>query len=92
MELFVNNLFDRRDDEAKLVDCERVLWMNHRKDLVVTISIIDKKGLPQLKSLSAMQLEIGSGTLIKREADPYSQFMVPDEKLTPKEIQVRDHA
>ncbi|WP_028543339.1 Mu transposase C-terminal domain-containing protein [Paenibacillus taiwanensis] len=92
MNLFVNNLFDRRDQEAKLVDCERVLWINHEKDVVVVISIIDKRGVPRMKSLSAMRLEIDNGTLTKREHDPYSKFMVPDEKLTLKEIQVRDHA
>jgi len=92
MGLFVNNLFDRRDHESKLVDCERILWMDKEKDIVVTISILDKKGLPELKSLSVMKLEIDNGTLAKREFDPYSKFMVLDEKLTPKEIQVRDHA
>ncbi|WP_440960850.1 hypothetical protein ACN6KS_26950 [Paenibacillus nitricinens] len=92
MELFVNNLFDRRDQDVKLVDCERILWLDHSKDLVVTISIIDKKGLPMLKSLSSMELEIENGTLTKREYDPYSNFMVPDTKLTAKEIGLRDQA
>ncbi|GFZ94053.1 transposase [Paenibacillus marchantiophytorum] len=92
MELYVSNLFDRRDGEAKLIDCERILWMNRDKDLVVTISILDKKGLPVLKSLSAMELEIKSGFLLKREYDPYTKFMITDNKLTTKEIQIRDHA
>ncbi|WP_165452830.1 Mu transposase C-terminal domain-containing protein [Paenibacillus thalictri] len=92
MEFFVNNLFDRRDDEAKVVDCDRILWINRDMDLVVTISIIDKNGLPKFKSLSAMELEIKNGSLMKREYDPYTKFMVSDDKLTPKEIRLRDHA
>jgi putative transposase len=92
MELFVNDLFEKRDDDCKVVDCERILWMNREKDLVVTISIIDEKGLPKFKSVEAMELEIKQGSLLKREYDPYSTFMVPDDKLSEKEIQVRDNA
>lgn len=92
MELFVNNLLDRLNNEDVLVDCERILWINPLEDLVVTISIIDKNDLPKFKSLSSVKQEIIDGILMKREVDPYMKFMVSDDKLTPKEIQFRDHA
>jgi len=92
MSLYVNSLLDYRDDEAKLTDCERVLWIDRDKDVVVTISILNKKGVPKLKCFSSLELDIKNGTVSKREYDPYTTFMVPEEKLTIKEIQIRDHA
>ena len=32
------------------------------------------------------------GTILKLEYDPYSSFMVPEDKLTKNEIKIRDHA
>lgn len=92
MSLFVNNLLDHRNEEAKLTDCERVLWINRDKDIIVTISILNKKGVPKLNSLSVIEQGIKSGLTMKREYDPYTTFMVPEERLSSKEIQLRDHA
>lgn len=92
MNLFVNNLLEKRDEEAKLVDCERVLWINQNEDIAITISIIEKNGLPTAKNLSFLEQELREGKMIKREYDPFTRFMVPDEKLTPKEIQIRNNA
>jgi len=92
MSLFVNTLLDHRNDEAKLLDCERVLWVNRDNDTVVTISILSDKGVPRLKSLSLIEQDIKNGDVIKREYDPYSAFMVPEDKLSTKEVQMRDHA
>lgn len=80
------------DQNAKLVDCERVLWMNRDEDTVITISIIEKKGLPQLKVLSVVEQELKNGVIVKREYDPYFKFMVPEENLTANEIKLRDNA
>ncbi|MFD1780814.1 hypothetical protein ACFSFW_19355 [Fredinandcohnia salidurans] len=92
MSIFVNNIFQTMDDEAKLLDCERVLWIDREKDAAVTISIIDKKGLPNLKVLSTLEREEKEGKILKLEYDPYSKFMVPEEKLSEKEIKIRDNA
>lgn len=92
MSIFVKSVIELMDDKAKLIDCERVLWMNREEDVVITISIIDKNGLPQLKVLSAVEQDLKNGTINKREYDPYSKFMVPDEKLSANEIKIRDHA
>jgi len=80
------------DENAQLVDCERVLWMDRDKDAVVTISIIDKNGLPQLKVLSELEKELQEGSLLKLEYDPYSAFMVPEDKLSEKETKIRNQA
>lgn len=80
------------DEKAALVGCERVLWINREEDVAITISIIDKNALPQLKVLSVIEQELEKGAMIKREYDPYAQYMVPEEKLTANEIKVRDHA
>src|SRR5690606_9257609 len=85
-------LLEKRDAESKLVDCERVLWLNQSEDCVVTISIIRKNGLPEFKRISSIEQELKEGTMTKREYDPYSKFMVSDELLSAKEIQVRDNA
>lgn len=90
MQLFVNTLLEKRDAEQKLVDCERVLWLNLAEDVAVTISIIRKNGLPEFKRASSLEQELTEGTMIKREYDPYTRFMVTDDKLTPKELKVRD--
>lgn len=90
MQLFINTLLEKRDAESKLVDCERVLWLDQSEDCAVTISIIRKNALPEFKRISSLEQELLEGTMIKREYDPYSRFMVPDEKLTPTEIQIRD--
>ncbi|OBY77998.1 hypothetical protein BBG47_18830 [Paenibacillus sp. KS1] len=90
MSLFINDLLEYRDANSKLVDCERVLWLNQSDDCAVMISIFKKNGLPEFKHISELIQGMMDGTVIKRESDPYSRFMIPDEKLTPKEIQVRD--
>lgn len=92
MNLFVNNLLEIRDEEAKLVDCERVLWINQNEDIAITISIIKKNGLPTARALSFLEQELRDGKMTKREYDPYMRFMVPDEKLTTKEKQIRDNS
>lgn len=92
MSIFVNNILESMDDKAQLLDCERVLWMNRDEDAAVTISIIDKKGLPNLKVLSELEKELQEGFLLKLEYDPYSKFMVPEDKLNEKEIKIRDQA
>ncbi|EST51581.1 DNA-binding protein [Brevibacillus panacihumi W25] len=91
MRLFVNNVFEYKKD-GKLIECERVLWMNREKDAVITISIIDKKALPVRKILSELEQEIEEGKVLKLEFEPYSQYMVPEEKLTTNELKVRDNA
>lgn len=92
MNIFVNYVLELMGDNAELVDCERILWMNRDKDAVIVISIIDRKGLPQLKVLSEIEQELKNGKIVKREYDPYFKFMVPEEKLTANEIKIRDHA
>lgn len=92
MELFINTLLEKRDAESKLVDCQRVLWLDQLEDCAVTISIIRKTGQPEFKRISSIEQELIEGTMIKREHDPYASFMVSDELLTPKEIQFRDEA
>lgn len=92
MNLFVNNVLRRDTLEGKIQDCERILWIDRDKDAVVTISIIDKNGLPKWGHLSELQNELDAGKVIKLPYDPYAKFMIPEEKLTPKEIEVRDHA
>ncbi|MCM3341599.1 hypothetical protein M3650_23985 [Paenibacillus sp. MER TA 81-3] len=92
MELFINTLLEKRDSESKLVDCERILWLNQSEDCAITISIIRKTGVPGFKRISSIQQELNEGTMIKREHDPYSRFMVSEEILTPKEIRLRDEA
>ncbi|WP_243357116.1 transposase family protein [Bacillus litorisediminis] len=92
MSIYLNSILELMDDEAKLLDCQRVLWLDREKDLVVTISIIDKKGLPSLKVLSTLEQEIIDGKILKLEYDPYAKFMVPDDKLNEKEKKLRDDA
>jgi len=92
MSLFVNNLLDHRNEEEKLMDCERVLWVNRDNDTVVTISILSNKGVPSVKSLSILEGDINNGNVIKREYDPYNVFMVPEDNLSTKEVQLRDNA
>ncbi|MGF9713722.1 DUF4279 domain-containing protein [Paenibacillus naphthalenovorans] len=57
MELFINTLLEKRDAESKLVDCERVLWLNQSEDCAVTISIIRKTGVPEFKRISSIEQE-----------------------------------
>lgn len=92
MGIYVNNILEWMDKDAKMVDCERVLWIDRKEDAVVTISIINKKGLPILRILSSLEKELEDGTILKLEYDPYSSFMVPEDKLNEKEIKIRDHA
>ncbi|MEK5490738.1 Mu transposase C-terminal domain-containing protein [Paenibacillus sp. FSL R7-0297] len=92
MNLFINTLLDKRDAELKLVDCERVLWLDQLKDCAVTISIIRENALPEFKLISSLEQELVDGTMIKRESDPYARFKVPNEKLNSKEITIRDNA
>ncbi|TYS59359.1 transposase [Sutcliffiella horikoshii] len=92
MSIFVNNILESMDGNAQLLDCERVLWMDREEDAVVTISIIDRKGLPNLKVLSELEKELQAGSLLKLEYDPYSKFMVPEDQLNEKEIKIRDQA
>ncbi|KHL96815.1 hypothetical protein QW71_05200 [Paenibacillus sp. IHB B 3415] len=79
-----------RNEESKLVDCERVLWLDQSQDCVVTISIINKNALPEFKRISFFEQGIIEGSIISREVDPYLRFMVPNEKLNEREIQIRD--
>ncbi|WMT40497.1 DDE-type integrase/transposase/recombinase [Paenibacillus sp. D2_2] len=92
MNIFINNLFDRRDTDSKLVDCIRVIYLDPSKDCIVTFSIIRENALPEYRLISSIEQEVFDGTLIKREVDPYARFMIPDEKLNEKEISIRDEA
>ena len=92
MELFINTLLEKRDAESKLVDCERVLWLNQSEDCAVTISIIKKTGVPEFKRISSIEQELIEGTMIKREHDPYAKFMVSEELLKSNEKKYRDDA
>lgn len=92
MSLFVNNVLKSESLDGKLQSCERILWMDRKQDTVITISIIDKNGLPKWGHLSELQNELDAGKIMKLPYDPYAKFMIPEEKLTPKEIEVRDHA
>lgn len=93
MSLYVNNILEFMDEEAKMLNRERILWIDRKEDTVVSISIIDdKKGVPNLKVLSTLEKELEEGTLLKLEYDPYSSFMVPEDKLSENEIKVRDQA
>ncbi|MCP1311393.1 Mu transposase C-terminal domain-containing protein [Paenibacillus tyrfis] len=91
MNIFVNNVM-KREENGRLLDCERVLWVNTEIDAVITISIINDSALPKYKSLSNMQNELDSGQLNKLQYDPYAKFMVPEDKLSKNEIKIRDHA
>jgi len=92
MPLFVNNVLRRDNDEGKVQDCERILWIDRTKDCVVTISILDDNALPRTAILSELEGEFEAGTIIKLPYDPYAKFMVPDEKLSDKEKEIRDNA
>jgi hypothetical protein len=91
MSIFINNVLKREEADEQL-ECERILWIDREKDVVITISIIDDNALPQYKSFSNMQDEMNSGKLIKLAYDPYAKFMVPEEELSKNEIKIRDHA
>lgn len=91
MSIFINNVL-KREENGKLLDCERVLWINKEKDAVITISIINDNALPLYKSLSNLQNELDSGQLIKLQYDPYAKFMIPEDKLSLNEIKIRDQA
>ncbi|MGM0881385.1 MAG: DNA-binding protein [Bacillota bacterium] len=91
MNIYLNNVIERRNESAELIACERVLWIHHDKDIVVTISIVENQ-MPQFQSLSVLQEELENGICSKLEYDPYQKFMVPESVLTPKEIEVRDQS
>ncbi|WP_308636531.1 Mu transposase C-terminal domain-containing protein [Paenibacillus silvisoli] len=91
MNVFVNNVL-KREQDGKLLDSERVLWIDTEKDVVITISIINENALPQFKVLSNMKNELENEQLIKLQYDPYAKFMVPEDKLSQNEIKIRDHA
>ncbi|WP_317953345.1 Mu transposase C-terminal domain-containing protein [Paenibacillus chitinolyticus] len=88
----MNNVLRRDSDEGKIQECERILWIDRTKDCVVTISIIDMNALPKTIILSELETELEEGKIIKLPYDPYAKFMVPDEKLSEKERDVRDNA
>lgn len=92
MKLLVNNVLRRDTAEGKIEECERVLWIDREKDVVITISIINKNGLPKWGLLSELLNELDAGKVTKVPYDPYEKFMIPEEKMTAKEIEVRDHA
>ncbi|NHN31616.1 Mu transposase C-terminal domain-containing protein [Paenibacillus agricola] len=92
MRVYLNNIFEKRDEAAELVGCDRVLWMHRETDIVITISVVEKSPLPIFRSLSELEGELESGLCRKLDYDPYQKFMVSDEVLTAKEIWVRDQA
>lgn len=61
MELFINTLIEKRDAESKLVDCERILWLDQSEDCAVTISILRKTGQPEFKRISSIEQELMEG-------------------------------
>ncbi|MBG9787028.1 Mu transposase C-terminal domain-containing protein [Brevibacillus laterosporus] len=91
MNVFVNNLFEYKRNET-LLECERVLWINRKEDIVITISIINENALPTRKELSVLEEEIKEGKVLKLEYEPFSTFMVPEDKLTVNEIKIRENA
>lgn len=64
--ILVNELYSRYDE------CFRVLWTDHRNDLVACIAIDDDKGMPGLTSLEDLESLIGEGVVTKSDSDPYS--------------------
>ncbi len=58
MGLFVNNILRRDTPEGEILECDRILWIDRAKDVVVTISIIDANGLPQYRILSELLNEL----------------------------------
>ncbi|ASR45777.1 hypothetical protein B4V02_03220 [Paenibacillus kribbensis] len=92
MNIFINNIVQHASGNKVVPECERILWINAEKDSVITISMTEVSALPQVKVLSELIEQLNSGRLVKLTYDPYSKFMIPEEKLNDKEITIRDHA
>jgi putative transposase len=92
VKVFLNNIIERRDGEAKIIGCDRVLWIHRDSEIVVTISLVEKSPLPTIRNIGTIEGELESGVCRKLDYDPYQKFMVSDEVLSAKEIEVRDRA
>jgi putative transposase len=92
LNVFVNNILEQRDENGQLTERERVLWISSENNAIIVISMLTKNPLPRAKNLDEIQRGLKEGRYIKLDYDPYSVYMVQDNVLSTKEIELRDSA
>ncbi len=89
MDLAINQLFQWCDERARI---ERILWIGHEGQRLVTIDVADKKAWPSFVDRSYIEHQIASGAIRLLDSDMYGYLRQPDNAFTLSHIKRRDKA
>lgn len=86
--LIVNAILAWKDEDG--IKYERILWINYINDAMYLINLNDNN-LPVKRSILEIEEELKNKQVFIEEIDPYFRIS-EDEKLTDKEISIREEA
>ena len=89
MDLAVNQLFQWRDEEARI---ERVLWIEPAGQHLVTIDVADEKAWPSFVTRSSLERYLISGDIRLLDEDMYGCPRQPDSAFALAHLKQRDEA
>src|SRR5258708_32835891 len=89
MDLAINQRVQWCDERARI---ERILWIGHEEQRLVTIDVADKKAWPSFVDRSYIEHQIASGAIRLMDSDMYGYLRQPDNAFTLSHIERRDKA
>lgn len=90
MNLFVNTILEWRDENFKVINIERVLWVEPDQRRAVVINIRSYKNMPEIRDYAELEAALETPYVKKLEIDPYSNFVNPSSNLLQKHGERRD--
>jgi putative transposase len=96
MNLIVNMLIDwqelqrSRNGKAEYSKVERILWINPSMTELIIINIYDPVSNPCCQSYEEVEQAVISKEAVIVENDPYSEFLIPEDKISEKHRNYRD--
>lgn len=90
MKINVNTIIEWISQDNQQNQVERILQISSDQQLVVTIDIFSKKGLPRMRSYDEILIAYNSADLRFLEYDPFSNPESDDEEIPKKYLLIRD--
>jgi len=88
--IYPNSVIEWRHDDPVQAILERVLWIDHAKNVAVVIDLNKKQAVPVTRELTNLQTAISESFAIKRTVDPYARMYLREEDIPERNREVRD--